>query len=126
MAPCPHHVLDNLLEIRPETTATNVPTCSLQGLAPAAAAGVTDDTAAVTDNGAGTSPHDASTSQPGAGACQHDAGTSQHRAAVKSMCNPMALVAAARQAAGLLEQSWQKREQHLVTCAQRRSKQRHR
>lgn len=49
-------------------------------------------------------------------------GISQNGVPSRAGCNPVALVAAAKQAAVVLDQQWQKREQHLAACAQRQAK----
>lgn len=50
------------------------------------------------------------------------AGISQQGVSSRTGCNPVALAAAAKQAAVVLEQHLQRREQHLAACAQRRAK----
>lgn len=130
IASCPDHILDSLAAMEsqaaPDTCdASQLSTLRLQPMstdAPQATAGIAFDL-----NSAGNSLHNplataANGMMVGSSQQSDVGGESQPGGSGRTGCNPLSLVAAAKQAAVVLEQNWHKREQHLAVCAQRWAK----
>ena len=141
-ASCPDHSLDSLAAMENQAASTaSISYCkelqgadTPQGSRPMTHAVSANGLHPTTRNGAGNSVHGnmpSTADSNGDDGSQHGGagpgvgvgwGMSQQGGANGTGCNPVALVAAAKQAAAILEQNWHKREQHLAACIQRRVK----
>lgn len=145
IASCPDHILDSLAAMENQAASTaSISYCKeLQGAdTPQGSSRMTHAVSAnalhppasssLHVNGAGNSLHGnmpSAADSNGADGSQHGGagpgvgvgvGVGNQGGPNRTGCNPVALVAAAKQAAAVLEQAWHKREQHLVACIHRR------